>query len=286
MNVKCPKCRFRFDVPASPGMTELQCNCPRCGTPFTYNVEDSDDVEGLSSAQKLVDETAQEDRQPSHETGSEPSDFEEIAAADFSYGMPREPETEQSGFGSVPPPIPPYGFAAPHTPNFPRQDPALRPSQNTHPSDKDRKKTGCLKRFAIISACIVVGIVFLLRHCDSSKSYDANSVGLVNGDGIYTDSEQVTAPTPSYDEHKEQESAPEWIQGNWHVNTDYGGISLKIYGENIAETSGGETSYGRFKYQNDRLYCDFGDSQTFVYRLVRETQQIDAGNGLLMKKIE
>lgn len=92
--------------------------------------------------------------------------------------------------------------------------------------------------------------------------------------------------TPPYDERAAAERAPSWIQGNWHVDTDYGGISLKIYGDNIAETSGGETSYGHFKYQNHRLYCDFGDNSLFVYRLVEETRQIDAGNGVLMEKLD
>ena len=40
MEIKCPKCRFRYDTPVSSGMTEVACVCPRCGTPFTYAVSD------------------------------------------------------------------------------------------------------------------------------------------------------------------------------------------------------------------------------------------------------
>lgn len=42
MKVKCPKCRLKFDVPTAIGVNEVQCNCPRCGTPFTYSVSDGD----------------------------------------------------------------------------------------------------------------------------------------------------------------------------------------------------------------------------------------------------
>ena len=38
MEVKCPKCRFKYDTAVAPGITELACVCPRCGTPFSYVV--------------------------------------------------------------------------------------------------------------------------------------------------------------------------------------------------------------------------------------------------------
>ncbi len=148
------------------------------------------------------------------------------------------------------------------------------------------KKRGCFKRILIIVACVIIGIIFLERQCSSSSSYDAESLGITEADGTQAPVEHVATPTPSFNDQAPHEKAPSWIQGNWHVDTEYGGISLKIYGDNIAETSGGETSYGHYKYQNHRLYCDFGDNDVFVYRLVEESKQIDAGSGMLMKKIE
>lgn len=47
MEVKCPKCRLRFDVAVPHGFTEVQCNCPRCGTPFTYKTEGKEEAEDL-----------------------------------------------------------------------------------------------------------------------------------------------------------------------------------------------------------------------------------------------
>lgn len=39
MEVKCPRCRYRFDMHKSPGVTMLQCFCPRCGQPFSYDID-------------------------------------------------------------------------------------------------------------------------------------------------------------------------------------------------------------------------------------------------------
>ena len=61
---------------------------------------------------------------------------------------------------------------------------------------------------------------------------------------------------------------------------------MKIHGDQIAETCGGKTTYGTYKYQDHRLYCDFGDNNEFVYTLAEESRQIDAGNGMLMKKVD
>lgn len=47
MEVKCPRCRFRFDMPLTPGVNQLQCFCPRCGMPFSYDLTDAPDAEEL-----------------------------------------------------------------------------------------------------------------------------------------------------------------------------------------------------------------------------------------------
>ena len=39
-------------------------------------------------------------------------------------------------------------------------------------------------------------------------------------------------------------------------------------------------------YHDDALYCDFGDDNVFVYRLYPHKHCIDAGNGILMEKVE
>ena len=40
LEVKCKRCRFRYEVEIGLGQKELDCVCPRCGTPFKYVVPD------------------------------------------------------------------------------------------------------------------------------------------------------------------------------------------------------------------------------------------------------
>lgn len=37
MNIKCPKCRFKFEVTAPPEGGAIECICPRCGNKFTHD---------------------------------------------------------------------------------------------------------------------------------------------------------------------------------------------------------------------------------------------------------
>ena len=52
MWVKCPKCRFRFDQPGGDNGEEIQCVCPRCGTPFTFTANASDGLSKEAEKQK------------------------------------------------------------------------------------------------------------------------------------------------------------------------------------------------------------------------------------------
>ena len=38
--VRCPKCRYRFDVQVLKGFNVVQCACPRCGAPFDYDLSE------------------------------------------------------------------------------------------------------------------------------------------------------------------------------------------------------------------------------------------------------
>lgn len=275
MNVKCPKCRLSFEVSASPGITELQCNCPRCGTPFTYHVDD----EATDSPVAPVPEDDGHTDTVSTDVSSSPS----AAASPVS---PAGSSVAASASQVVPPPVPPQ--AAQAAGPFVRTAP-LRPGGGVGavPPPVPRKSSGCLK-YLMLTVGVILALFFLIVYqCGgSSKSYTNDDVMVTDVTDSGAEAAQLAVPDPAYDAGARHVKAPRWIQGNWHVDTEYGGISVKIEGDHIAETSGGETSYGRFKYQNHRLYCDFGDGNMFVYRLDEERKAIDAGNGLLMKKIE
>lgn len=273
MNVKCPKCRYRFDVPSSPGMVELQCNCPRCGTPFTFAIGDDELGESSEEAPAADEQTAVSVGQSQIPETAVPNDTP----------MPPTPDNDHSTV--VPPTIPPRGKVV-ASPVFQDTRKIYGNNGTAAQQPPHRKSHGCLIGCVATVALAMLVVVGVLVKCGSSESYTANDLEISDTAASGTEVDPVSMPTPSYDSSAAAEKAPKWIQGNWHVDTDYGGISLKIHGDQVAETSGGETSYGSYKYQNHRLYCDFGDNEQFVYRLVEETRQIDAGNGLLMKKVD
>ena len=73
MKVKCPKCRYRFDLADAPGMQELQCNCPRCGMPFTFAVDD----EGIGK-QMNAETLASTDRADTNDSTYKKQDHAEV----------------------------------------------------------------------------------------------------------------------------------------------------------------------------------------------------------------
>ncbi len=272
MLVKCPKCRLRFDVPASPGITEVQCNCERCGTPFVYTIPavSSDDAATDGSQASYVQKT---------------TDFSEtqndFARSDRANGADTVPPPLHQGasHGSV--------YASSQTPSVDHSSssPGQRMSRPLSAPRIESSSNGLRKRLFIVAACVAAVVVFTIYQCgDDTKSYTAESLQVaetVDDSGEMISSDRTA---PDYDPSLGAEKAPAWIQGHWYVETDYGGISVQIRGTNISETSGGQTSRGTFRYQNHYLYCNFGNKDVFTYYLDETRKQIDAGNGMLMRK--
>ena len=55
MEIRCPKCKYKFEEEIAPGILEKACVCPRCGTPFIYNVENEDDKNGYDEINSNVE---------------------------------------------------------------------------------------------------------------------------------------------------------------------------------------------------------------------------------------
>ena len=55
MEIRCPKCKYKFEEEIAPGILEKACVCPRCGTPFIYNVENEDEKNGDDEINSNVD---------------------------------------------------------------------------------------------------------------------------------------------------------------------------------------------------------------------------------------
>jgi hypothetical protein len=291
MEVKCPKCRFRFTIDASPGMTEYQCNCPRCGTPFTYRVK-ADDAQAPAPTPVVPEAPAARPEVPQtvgapaggarggYTGRTTPPPFHEPAAR-------RQP----SATGSTPPPPPPH--VAPQAPVTPAPGRPRRP--------RPRRKKGCMER--LLQVAIVLALILILFNkgcaaCHNSQD-DDNGVSVERPDNTdktqpednsTTDDAPDESPTGAnnqeFDDDEGPQEAPEWIQGNWRYNTQYGSIEVNISGDAITESANGETITGHFKYQDHVIYGNFGDGGSINYKLVESTHQIDCGNGMLMKKVD
>ncbi len=281
MIVKCPKCRFHFDVPAWPGATQLQCNCARCGTPFTYTIADEETLKSTDGKQDAAIKNV-------HETG----DAHPVAGT---AAPARNVEEPQSTVGTTTPP-PYYGrkdaYATPAT-ELPNATPPLSPAQATAGEGSAnwtrttaKAHRGCLTKGVVTIAIAFVAIIIALLQCDAEKSYTAETGTNVLSPSENRDQLEAVNTESHYDASAKHEEAPKWIQGNWRVDTDFGGIGVKIKGRYLVETSGGETISGRFKYQNNTLFVDFGEREPAVYRLDEERHRIDAGSGLWMEKVE
>ncbi len=256
MEVKCPRCRFRYDIDASSGLSEIACVCPRCGTPFTYTITDESNTnirqENLPS-NRITEDTSGDDKQ--------------VDGADIASS-----QENQANASERINPVPHTGFQQPYI------------TMNDTGNTKNGQKRNYTRYFIVLLIVAFVVSVFMIRSCNRKKYYseqalpddveivqnqkDANSMDISTNDDVDVSSAKM----------------PKWLQGNWSVHTDYGVITLRIHGNKIAETSGGRTSYGTFVYEKDRLSCDFGDGQTMYYKLNESTQRIDAGNGMWMEK--
>lgn len=276
MQVKCPKCRFRYDITAPSGMTEIACVCPRCGQPFTYLMEDAADeqAEPSTSDQDAAEEGAVSDV-PAAQTDT-PTDTSAVGATRTTTKRPAG-SSENLSWQRM---------------NTPR-DNAVRKNHSPMTgiaNEQNQKRGGFFRSCFFLFFVILLILVLSVRSCWKSARTDRlDSSSLADDNTEYRLDQEHDVPSSHAEVDPFEEvhpgKAPSWIQGIWTYGTDYGVIKLTINDKKITESIGDETVSGTFYYENRRLVCDFGDPNNItVYRLDTERQQIDAGNGMLMEK--
>ena len=207
MNVKCPKCRLSFEVSASPGITELQCNCPRCGTPFTYRVDDEAASNTVTSSPEDGSPTdaVSTDMSSSSSAASPASDAASSSAASASQ--------------VVPPPVPPHVSSQATIP-FTRTIP-LRPGGGAGavPPPMSRKSSGCLKYLLLTVGVILALFSFIVYQCGgSSKSFTADDVTVIDAVDSGAETTPMAVTDPAYDASAQQSKATRWLPCKWHVD--------------------------------------------------------------------
>ncbi|MCR5130169.1 MAG: hypothetical protein K6C10_01740 [Prevotella sp.] len=257
MEVKCPKCRFRYDTPAAAGINELACVCPRCGIPFTVAI------------------TEEMRNQPQTETPTEGKEGA-VASGVVDATVSGQPAQPVSPGQAVPAATDANGNKEGWIENT-----LSGGSRSTSGQSHSR---GCLRNCLVVFLIAFVGSVIAVRNCFGERSYKQTMLeNGVNeslnelGDGaVVSDAKVFVKDNP--------EPTPEWLEGAWRVETEYGVITITIHGNQIAEESGEEISRGTFYYKKGKLYCDFGDGEPEIRDLNMKRKCIDAGDGMLMEK--
>lgn len=276
MQVKCPKCRFRYDITAPNGMSEIACVCPRCGQPFTYLMEDAADQQtdpSTSNQDAVVEESTSD--VPAAQT-DKPTDTSAVGATRTTTKRPAGSSENLS-------------WQRMNT----SRDNAVRknhPPMTGNGNEQNQKRGGFFRSCFFLFFVILLVLVLTVRSCWKSARtdrLDSSSLADDNTEYRLDQEHDVSSSHAEVDPFEEVHpgKAPSWLQGTWTYGTDYGVIKLTINDKKITESIGDETVSGTFYYENRRLVCDFGDPNNItIYRLDTERQQIDAGNGMLMEK--
>lgn len=283
MEVRCPKCRLKFEVTATAGMKELLCVCPRCGNPFTYKVPADREQEGV-----LVDQAPSTADVRPVDTGSSAQVQEPTPPPAWESPTPVKPSSTQAG--PIPPPYHPRSIQHVSREEGKERMGQIPPSSFGVKGSRavsQRKNRGCCLKGCLIAALVVLALmVFAFKGCDNDTVYHGN--GNVDSEGQDTTHQLGTEiDRLSEDDFVKvhDEKTPDWIQGTWVVETDYGDITVKIRGKHISETSADKTIHGTYYYENQQLNCDYGDGSFFIYKVDVDGKRIDAGDGMYMHKV-
>lgn len=255
MEVKCPKCRFRYATDVAPGITEVACVCPRCGTPFTHTITDDDLAPQAPAAQEVGDIVKSPER---------------ASAAHL----------EQDEHADRPAAGVPIGE------NAVKGDASTQWIKHTIPAGKPqaRNRRGCLRNCLIVFLLAFIALVFAVRNCFGDRSYKQamleegvkESLNEFGDEAVVRDYENFIV--------EGAETAPGWLQGTWRIDTDNGAVVIVIHGKQISEESGGEISQGIFYYKKNMLFCKFTESDEVEIRRVNTKRQCIVYNNRDMEK--
>lgn len=256
IEVKCPKCRFRFETELHRGATEITTVCPRCGFPFSP-VLDKDVIQEALTQPEDVQETVSnivsvENQEHTNE------DVKAVQKHDESNAIALQKQSV-------------YTAKAPQL--RPNRIELLPKNYATRPlNEKDGKgKVIGVVAFVLV---LMLGILYLFKgfifgENTSLFTEEPKYINDLQYDSLQVMSDKVyssVADTVGFEGITPQK-APSWIQGTWRATTDYGVIVLKIKENTIIESIEDLSSEGTFFYNDDVLYCTFPEKTKMRYYL-------------------
>ena len=164
MEIKCPKCRFRYEEQETPGITEMACVCPRCGTPFIHKIEDAKAPEPTSSVPSTDQQaTDQDDNHTDNANRQQAENQSTTATTPSAKGTTTSVNaTTRSKNGSREDGYKPHSL---HN-NSNHQTPVRKTNHGKHTSkqeDEDPNRWRDLKRKLLIIAAIVFVVTEIVR---------------------------------------------------------------------------------------------------------------------------
>lgn len=264
MEVKCPKCRYRFQIEQPSGVFSLSCVCVRCGTPFTHIVETADSLANGNGSLANGGGTV---------GGQLPkSPLEDTSAT----GEGREGQLNDSPNARRVP----SAFGSQGNMEWSNPYPNRR-SSHASIFPKRIGKSFLLRMLLIVA--MVAALLFVLRWCSRDDAYDYADVETHRMSS--TERIDTVRPLPTMASRDRAVATPQWVFGTWRVRTQFGVVEIRLADVWIRETIDGETTHGKFFYTHGQINCIFNKCDTFVYRVDDKRQLIDAGDGVWMTKV-
>ena len=256
IEVKCPKCRFRFDTEVHRGTTEITAACPRCGFPFSHVLDEDMIQETLVQPEELKESVSNV-----VSTGNQGYTKEEVKAV--------QNHNESNAIASQKQSV--------YTPKAPQLRPnrieRLPKNYATRPLNDNEGKGKVIGVVAFVIV-LVLGCLYLFKgflfgentNQFTEASKYVNDLQYDSLKGVNDKAYSLVADTVGFEGIKPQKS-PSWIQGTWQVTTDYGLIVLKIKDNTIIESIEDLSSEGTFFYNDGVLYCTFPEKTKMRYYL-------------------
>ena len=222
MEVKCPKCRLKFEEDTQAGITEKACVCPRCGTPFIFKIESEE------NAPEVKNTTSGAPTTPQHKVSStvasqqnKASEQAEEATDSVSYTNKIEPTFSSS-----------------------------TPSYKRHTAPQRRMRGSDIGKWILIIALMAfVGVVTFNYLNKQDISYSADN------EQIPTQSDVSSTEDSSHDLIDKKDR---WMEGSWRTENENIHFTYTIRGNRISITEEDGTSITG-KYTLDSKYLYFGD---------------------------
>lgn len=274
MQVKCPKCRLRFDIQDVAGLREVQCNCPRCGTPFTYAITEENEAKTVKNANEEVRST--EVKTPV--STDKQDDHLQISSNSSSEQQPEEEDKAESNSDF-------------EDKLYDLQEPTVIRDRYLHHSNRH----AYIFVVGLIAVVVLVGLIakgidsFVGHFTDNDEALSASLAvdsNLMTKDSTNVKKEKGEKKREHGKNGKKQkpEDMPQWLQGRWRTENAKGFIEMNIKGSSIIVTDGKHTNAGTAHCKGNILICKYFDGRTFTYNLDYRKHHIIVGSHMKMSK--